>query len=449
MSRPMQATLLLACTLFGCADPVSPPGPWLVTVTNAPPASAKPGAVLPEVTLRFSDASGTPAANRPVRASGDGTIELSSDMTDGSGRVRVKWSLPRWPGLDPSGPIPGLPGEFSASVELGNGDAVAEFTTSARLFRAEQVDAADGFACGVRTGELWCWGSFELRLGQIVRYLSATRMSLPSGLQAIEVRVNDGTICIRDATTNRPWCLSLREGPTEFRLIADAPALLEVVDRGRGFCGRALADAEVWCWSAQRGALGAASHLETLRFSHLTGQSSGFYESSQGHICGLDEVGTAWCWGDNAGGQIGDGTTTARDTPVPVSLPEPLVSLRASRGGACGVAVSGQIFCWGSPLVGGGLLTPQLVDLPGTGPVVPNDVMVYRIGPTGLDRYLRGQPMPRFAGLDEAMRVVDFTGERHACALGAGGEVWCSWTITDGISAAIGDTGFLWPVHEP
>jgi hypothetical protein len=113
------------------------------------------------------------------------------------------------------------------------------------------------------------------------------------------------------------------------------------------------------------------------------------------------------------------------------------------------VTASDQIWCWGSALLGGGVLTPQIVALPGTGPVVPNSAMVYRIGPTGLDRFIFGQPVPRFAGLDEAMRVTEFTGERHACALGAGGEVWCSWTITDGISATIIDTGFLWPVHEP
>jgi alpha-tubulin suppressor-like RCC1 family protein len=37
------------------------------------------------------------------------------------------------------------------------------------------------------------------------------------------------------------------------------------------------------------------------------------------HSCGLAVGGAAYCWGNNPDGELGDGTTTNRLTPVPVA----------------------------------------------------------------------------------------------------------------------------------
>jgi alpha-tubulin suppressor-like RCC1 family protein len=41
-----------------------------------------------------------------------------------------------------------------------------------------------------------------------------------------------------------------------------------------------------------------------------------------GYICGKTPQGRAYCWGENYGGQLGNGTTADSGTPVPVAGPK-------------------------------------------------------------------------------------------------------------------------------
>jgi alpha-tubulin suppressor-like RCC1 family protein len=51
-----------------------------------------------------------------------------------------------------------------------------------------------------------------------------------------------------------------------------------------------------------------------LRFSQVS--AGGFY------TCGVSTDQAAYCWGNNFGGPLGDGTTTDRNAPVPVAAPQ-------------------------------------------------------------------------------------------------------------------------------
>ncbi len=64
--------------------------------------------------------------------------------------------------------------------------------------------------------------------------------------------------------------------------------------------------------------------------------------------CGLTVEGEAYCWGWNYWGQLGDGTRTDSEDPVRVSGGHTFVSLIASSRHACGVTSNGIAYCWGA-----------------------------------------------------------------------------------------------------
>jgi alpha-tubulin suppressor-like RCC1 family protein len=77
--------------------------------------------------------------------------------------------------------------------------------------------------------------------------------------------------------------------------------------------------------------------------------------------CGLDLTGAAYCWGENGGGRLGDGTTANRGVPTAVMGGLTFISIVASGLRSCGVAVDRQAYCWGTTSLGAISLTPALI----------------------------------------------------------------------------------------
>jgi alpha-tubulin suppressor-like RCC1 family protein len=133
---------------------------------------------------------------------------------------------------------------------------------------------------------------------------------------------------------------------------AGAGPAISVVVTGAHTCALTRAGA-AYCWGFN--ADGQLGHNDTSIINPIPVAVAGgltfqslFVSKVEGVSCGLTTGGAAYCWGDNADGQLGDGTTTRRLIPTPVAGGLTFRSFAVGNGHACGVAMSGTAYCWGS-----------------------------------------------------------------------------------------------------
>jgi alpha-tubulin suppressor-like RCC1 family protein len=129
-----------------------------------------------------------------------------------------------------------------------------------------------------------------------------------------------------------------------------------------------LSDGTVWCWGGnQFGKLGDGVevhqvcdgpewtfHVDCSPLPLLVAGAPSAVDVSAGerHTCIVSADGSAWCWGANESGQLGDGTVTDRGTPVQVLGLGDLTSVATGGYHTCAMQSSSRTWCWGANDVG-------------------------------------------------------------------------------------------------
>jgi len=157
----------------------------------------------------------------------------------------------------------------------------------------------------------------------------------------------------------------------------------------------------VKCWGSNfTGQLGNGTTTQALSPVAVTGLQSGVAAIAAGerHACALTVGGGVKCWGGNASGQLGNGTTTLSLTAVDVTgLTTGVAAIATGGSHTCALTVGGGVKCWGwnrYGQLGNGTMTDSL---------------------TAVD----------VTGLTSGVAAISSRGDNHSCALTGAGGVKC------------------------
>lgn len=90
-------------------------------------------------------------------------------------------------------------------------------------------------------------------------------------------------------------------------------------------------------------------------------------DAGRRHVCAVKSNGKGFCWGANGNGQLGHGSTANASSPVEVSGARQWLTLSAGAEHSCGVTTSHALYCWGlnsSSQLGDGTTTARTTPVP-------------------------------------------------------------------------------------
>lgn len=238
-------------------------------------------------------------------------------------------------------------GTTSPLTEPGSTTPVPTRNLPAEIFA---LAAGDAHTCAATSSEVWCWGGNGA--GQLgdgttsLRSIAAPVVGLPRGA-VVSLSAGERFTCA-SVEGGGVWCWGWNQrhqlgsghrcdAPVDECMRSETPLEVPLPPSARAYrvaCGGGFAcayggqgaDASgIWCWGADEvGQLGdgeiGGSRARPARVLDAP-ESPVEVVLGDNHGCALTVEGAVLCWGRNAQGQLGDGTTVDRSRAAPIAAP--------------------------------------------------------------------------------------------------------------------------------
>lgn len=277
--------------------------------------------------------------------------------------------------------------EMDASAPM----TVARTPVKLEIPSATAIDMTPNLICALTGSDVLCWG--KNTSGQLAPYntamwtarLDPQPIALPPGAPVQRLALGLATFALRSDGTvdswgaNPPLARVSPLSPDPYPAPITISGVTDIDVAGTDAC--AVSNGTGYCWGQQTDPNGSAGRLvralpdpvvtpepitRIATTPTLTTSGYGSVRAAPHRWCAAGISGAAYCWGQNASGQAGNGNTDYLYEAAKVDgLPDAVAQIKTTLEATCALLTTGKIYCWGSNVYGqlgnGKIKQPSLV----------------------------------------------------------------------------------------
>lgn len=232
-------------------------------------------------------------------------------------------------------------------------------------YRLTRIAVGSEHTCALdATGRAWCWGMNNSgQLGDGTVEPRSVPTAVAGGLRFTDISAGFGFTCAI-ATDASAWCWGagaagrLGTGTLQSSHVpvpVSGGLSFARIDLGDAHACGITVDSQAWCWGwGANGRVGSSAPV--TRVTPIRANIAGtmtFVSAGSAHTCALKDEGLLYCWGANSSGQIGDGSGTDQLEPTLIAPDLRFSTVSTGAAHTCAIAApDGDLYCWGENAAG-------------------------------------------------------------------------------------------------